>query len=99
MLGYFLMSSNKEIYSLERYFGNSIPNNVSQTLNIDGIRPLKSGSKFKVFGERGDFTFLYAQNNSITCFSSAGQFKVIPINKVKKTVNRSKREIKLSKTV
>jgi len=81
-----------ELYDLSRYFGQTIPSTVSQSLTIQGIRPLKSGSKFKVRGERGEFTFLYVQNEMITCFGPDGQFKLISQNKIKRGVNRTRRE-------
>jgi len=84
--------SSKERYSLERYFGSSIPSAVSQTLSIEGIRPLKTGSHFKVSGERGIFTFLYAEGDIITCFDPNGQFKMISTKRVKRSINRPKRE-------
>ena len=86
------MRQEKEPYSLQRYFSGAIPNDVIDVITIDGIRPLKSGSKFRVYGERGDFTFLYAQQDMITCFNSGGQFKLIHKDKIKRAVNRSKRE-------
>ena len=91
------MKKEKEPYSLQRYFPNAIPNDVVDVLTIEGIRTLRSGSKFKIAGERGEFTFLYAQQNLITCFNPGGQFRLIEIGKVKRAVNRSKREIKQAK--
>mgnify|MGYP006276364139 CR=1 FL=1 len=82
-----------EKFAIERYFGNEIPSNVKTTLEIKGIKTLKSGAKFKAAGERGLWTFLYVQNDSVTCFDALGQFRTIPIAKVKRGINRSKREI------
>jgi len=84
--------SPKARYSLERYFGSSIPAAIRSALSIEGIRPLKTGSHFKVSGERGIFTFLYAEGDIITCFDPNGQFKMVSANKVKRSINRSKRE-------
>ena len=86
------MAKEKDIYALERYFLKDIPKDVSAVLQVEGVRPIKSGGKFKAFGERGLFTFLYVQGDSITCFDSMGQFRALPLSKVKKSVNRSHRE-------
>ena len=82
----------KSEYDLTRYFGNGVPGDVCQTLEIPGIRVLKPGSKFKIANERGDFTFIYARQDSITCFTPQGQVKTISFDKVKRVLNRSKRE-------
>ena len=82
----------KDKYDLSRYFGNSIPNNVSQTLDINGLRTIKSGSKFKIHNERGEHVFIYVIGDDVTCFTPAGQFKTIKTTKIKRTINRSKRE-------
>lgn len=89
----------KEKFALERYFPKGvIPSDVSAVLEIKGIKTLKSGSKFKVKGERGLWTFLYLQGEVVTCFDGLGQFRSISKDKVKKGINRSKREIALEKS-
>lgn len=82
-----------ELYDLERYFGGDIPKDVSGVLAIEGVRPLKSGSKFKVSGERGEFTFLYTQGDYVTCFDPLGRFLTLPKSKVKRAINRTHRQI------
>ena len=77
---------------LRKILFKDIPKDVSAVLQVEGVRPIKSGGKFKAFGERGLFTFLYVQGDSITCFDSMGQFRALPLSKVKKSVNRSHRE-------
>lgn len=69
-----------------------MPKDVFSFLEIKGIRPLKSGSKFKVANERGLWTFLYVQKESVTCFDALGQFRCINVSRVKRAVNPSKRE-------
>lgn len=89
----------KEKFALERYFPKGvIPSDVSAVLEIKGVKTLKSGSKFKVKGERGLWTFLYLQGEVVTCFDGLGQFRSISKDKVKKGINRSKREIALEKS-
>jgi hypothetical protein len=88
----------KEKFALERYFLNEIPKDVSSVLEIKGIKPLRSGSKFKAAGERGLWTFLYVRKDIVTCFDALGQFRTIPVSKVKRGINRSKREIALEKS-
>lgn len=88
----------KEKFALERYFNTDIPKDVKSVLDIKGIKPLKSGSKFKAAGERGLWTFLYVRGDVVTCFDALGQFRTIPVSKVKKGINRSKREIALKKS-
>lgn len=82
-----------ERYDLKRYFGDDVPKDVLGVLTVDGVRPLKSGSKFKVSGERGEFTFLYTKGDSVTCFDPLGRFLTLPKSKVKRAVNRTHRQI------
>lgn len=82
-----------EAYSLDRYFGTNIPKDVKPELHLEGIRPLKAGSKFKVKGERGDYIFLYCKGKSVTCFDPNGRFYTVGIDRITRAINRSRREI------
>jgi hypothetical protein len=86
------VAKEKDIYDIGRYFLKDIPADVSAVLEVEGVRPIKAGSKFKAHNERGLFTFLYIQAGQITCFDPQGQFRALPISKVKRSVNPSKRE-------
>ena len=92
------MAKEKDIYDIQRYFPKDIPEDVSAVLEIDGVRPIKAGNKFKAHNERGLFTFLYVQAGQITCFDPQGQFRALPISKVKRSVNPTKREKAIKNT-
>ncbi len=92
------MAKEKDIYDIQRYFPKDIPVDVFAVLEIDGVRPIKAGSKFKAHNERGLFTFLYVQAGQITCFDLQGQFRALPISKVKRSVNPTKREKAIKNT-
>lgn len=83
----------KNLYALERFFNGPVPNDVKSYIQINGIRQLKSGSKFKVCNQRGEYIFLYSRGNSITCFDPLGRFAIIDKTRVKRALNRSRREI------
>jgi len=92
------VAKEKDIYDIQRYFPKDIPEDVSAVLEIDGVRPIKAGNKFKAHNERGLFTFLYVQAGQITCFDPQGQFRALPISKVKRSVNPTKREKAIKNT-
>lgn len=86
-----MSKSTKPEYAIERYF-TVVPTDVQTTLTIEGVRPLKPGSKFKITNTRGEFIFLYARNGIITCLTSQGQFYSTRTERVSRVLNRTARE-------
>lgn len=78
-------------YAVERYF-RTVPDDVHTNLNIEGVRPLRPGSKFKIHNQRGEYTFLYERAGTVTCLTSQGQFYSTPIAKISRAINRTPRE-------